>query len=204
MTKRGRPQNVVFDKASGRGMTINQFTKRSAKEMRRLCLTRSEIVKRKLLTKSVLGKAVKDGRLKETIYGKKRYIYRTELNNFISQVVKKKLIFIAHPIRGDVAGNMAKVLSICEQVHKEGHIPVAPYLVSLQYLNDEVVEDRELGVEANLVCFHRGFVDELWLYGDKISEGMKREIALAKELKIPVVAKTEVTKKDLELLDVLK
>src|SRR3990167_8428842 len=145
MTKRGRPQNVVFDKASGRGMTINQFTKRSAKEMRRLCLTRSEIVKRKLLTKSVLGKADKDG-----------------------------------------------------------HIPVAPYLVSLQYLNDEVVEDRELGVEANLVCFHRGFVDELWLYGDKISEGMKREIALAKELKIPVVAKTEWTKKDLEVLDVVK
>ena len=102
------------------------------------------------------------------------------------------------------AGNMAKVLAICEQVHKEGHIPVAPYLVSLQYLNDEVVEDRELGVEANLVCFHRGFVDELWLYGDKISEGMKREIALAKELKIPVVAKTEGTKKDLEVLNVLK
>jgi len=39
--------------------------------------------------------------------------------------MKKKLIFIAHPIRGDVAGNMQKVLAICEQVHKDGHIPRA-------------------------------------------------------------------------------
>ena len=118
--------------------------------------------------------------------------------------MKKKLIFIAHPIRGDITGNMVKVLAICEQIHKEGHIPVAPYLVSLQYLNDEVVEDRELGVEANLVCFQRGFVDELWLYGDRISEGMKREIALAQELKIPVVAKSEGTEKDLAASDVIK
>ena len=63
----------------------NQFTKRSAKEMRRLCLTRFEIVKRKLLTKSVLDKAIEDGHLKKVIYGKKQYVYRTELNNFISK-----------------------------------------------------------------------------------------------------------------------
>ena len=50
-------------------------------------------------------------------------------------------------------------------------------------------------MEANLICFQRGFVDELWLYGDKISEGMKREIAIAQELKIPVVAKSEGTEK---------
>ncbi|MDO8590472.1 MAG: hypothetical protein Q7R65_00655 [bacterium] len=85
MAKRGRPRNVVFDKVTGKGMTINQFTKRSAKEMRRLCLTRSEIVKRKLLTKSVLDKAIEDGHLREIIYGKKQYIYRTELNAMVTK-----------------------------------------------------------------------------------------------------------------------
>lgn len=83
MTKRGRPRNVVFDNVTGKGMTINQFTKRSAKEMRRLCLTRSEIVKRKLLTKSVLDKAIENGDLKEVMYGTKQYIYRTELSTFL-------------------------------------------------------------------------------------------------------------------------
>lgn len=113
---------------------------------------------------------------------------------------KKKTVFIAHPIAGDIAGNMQKVLAICEQVHNDEIIPVAPYLVSLQYLNDEVVEDRQLGIDANMECFHRGYIDELWLYGDTISTGMKAEIALAKELNIPIFPKTEGTRRDLGAL----
>ena len=111
-----------------------------------------------------------------------------------------KTVFIAHPISGDIDGNVKKVLAICERIHTKELVPVAPYLVSLQYLNDEVVEDRELGIEANLECFRRRYVDELWLFGDRISEGMKGEIALAKELNIPIVPKTDGTKRDLEVL----
>lgn len=110
----------------------------------------------------------------------------------------KKTVFIAHPIGGDVQTNVKRVLEICERIHSKTVIPVAPYLVSLQYLNDEVVEDRQLGVEANLECFHRGYVDELWLFGDKISSGMKEEIRLAQELNIPIIPQTDGTKKDLE------
>lgn len=105
-----------------------------------------------------------------------------------------KTVFIAHPISGDIEGNMKKVLNICKEVHSKDIIPVAPYLVSLQYLNDEVVEDRDLGVVANLECFHRSYIDELWLFGDKVSSGMKQEIFLAKELNIPIISKSEGTK----------
>lgn len=108
-----------------------------------------------------------------------------------------KIVFVAHPISGDIKGNIKKVLAICEEIHSDEIIPVVPYLVSLQYLNDEVVEDRELGISANLVCFHRGFIDELWLFGDKISSGMVEEIRLALELGIPIIPKTEGTKRDL-------
>ncbi len=110
----------------------------------------------------------------------------------------KKTVFIAHPISGDVKGNMKKVLNICKQVHTQEIIPYAPYLAALQYLNDEVVEDRSLGIEANLECLHRKFIDELWLFGNKISEGMEQEILLAKKLEIPIIAKTDKTKRDLE------
>jgi hypothetical protein len=114
--------------------------------------------------------------------------------------MKKKVIFIGHPISGDIEGNVQKVLAICEKIHKDGYIPVVPYLVSLQYLNDTVVEDRELGIEANHECFRRRFIDELWLYGDRISKGMLGEIELAKELGIPIVPKTEKTKDALKKL----
>jgi hypothetical protein len=111
-----------------------------------------------------------------------------------------KTVFVAHPISGDVSQNLEKVLKICEDIHTKDLVPVAPYLVSLQYLDDGVIEDRELGVEANLECFRRGYVDELWLFGDKISSGMKKEVLLARKFNIPVVAKSPETKRDLEML----
>lgn len=113
-------------------------------------------------------------------------------------IVFVKTVFVAHPIAGNIRENVKKVLAICESVHTKEVIPVAPYLVSLQYLNDTIKEDRELGVIANLECFHRKYVDELWLFGDRISEGMRGEVVLANKLKIPVIPKTEETKRELE------
>lgn len=110
----------------------------------------------------------------------------------------KKTIFISHPIGGDVDNNIKKVLKICARVHTKSIIPVLPYLVSLQYLNDEIIEDKRLGIAANLECFRRGYVDEVWLYGDRISPGMKEEIALARKLGIPIIAKTPQTKRTLQ------
>lgn len=111
-----------------------------------------------------------------------------------------KTIFVAHPISGDIKGNMKKVLKICAEIHTRNVIPVAPYLISLQYLNDEVVEDRELGMAANHECFYRGYVDELWLFGNRISSGMIEEIKLAREMGILVIAKTRGTQHDLKRL----
>ena len=114
--------------------------------------------------------------------------------------MNKKTVFIAHPIKGDIEGNMKKALQICEDVHSKEIIPIAPYLVSLRYLDDTVIEDRELGIEANVECFNRKYLDELWLFGDRISSGMREEVLLAKKLGIPVIAKTEGTNRDLENL----
>lgn len=111
-----------------------------------------------------------------------------------------KTVFVAHPVSGDVKGNVKKVLKICAEIHTRNIIPIAPYLISLQYLNDEIVEDRALGMAANHECFYRGFVDELWLFGDRISKGMVGEIKLAWERGIPVIAKTRGTRYDLKKL----
>lgn len=111
-----------------------------------------------------------------------------------------KTVFIAHPIGGDIQGNVKKVLKICQNVHSQTTIPVAPYLVALQYLDDGVVEDRRLGILANLECFHRRYIDELWLFGECISAGMEEEIKLARTYGIPVIPKTPGTKRDLRRL----
>jgi hypothetical protein len=85
-----------------------------------------------------------------------------------------------------------------KKIHTRRTIPVAPYLASLQYLDDRVVKHRRLGIMVNLETFYRGYIDELWLFGNRISTGMEEEVLLAWELGIPVVAKTPGTKKDLK------
>ena len=116
-----------------------------------------------------------------------------------------KTVFIGHPIGGDIRDLEAifvtmwrKCLRFARRCTQKETIPVAPYLISLQYLNDEVSEDRELGMEANHECFRRRYIDELWLFGDKISSGMWKEILLARKIGIPIIAKTAETKRDLE------
>lgn len=97
-----------------------------------------------------------------------------------------KLVYICHPISGDLEKNIAAVLAICKKVHSKDIIPFAPYLVSVQYLDDNLIQDRELGVAASLETLKRGLIDELWVFGDTISDGMREEIKLAEEKGIPV------------------
>ncbi len=111
-----------------------------------------------------------------------------------------KTVYIAHPVGGDVENNAKEILRICRAVHTKETIPVAPYLVSIQYLDDSVHEDRELGIDANIEAFRRGFIDEVWLYGPKISAGMIKEIDLAISYNIPVIAKDTRLKHALELI----
>lgn len=96
-----------------------------------------------------------------------------------------KLVYIAHPINADtqaeIQENMDRVLEICESVHTEDVIPSPPYLVALEYLDDNDPDERCLGMQANREYFRRGVFDEIWLCGPRISPGMKQEIKLAQE-----------------------
>lgn len=64
-------------------------------------------------------------------------------------------------------------------------MPLAPHTIFTQYLDDNDEEERATGRYLGLELLKR--CDELWCFGDKITEGMKAEIKLAKELQIPVV-----------------
>ncbi len=61
--------------------------------------------------------------------------------------------------------------------------PVIPHFCAL-VLSDEIPEERKLGMQAGIsllwVC------DEVWVFGDKITEGMKKEIIFAEKLNIKV------------------
>lgn len=110
-----------------------------------------------------------------------------------------KVVYIAHPISGDIKANINRILTIVREINIEQPdiIPFAHYIVDCQALDDDIPAERERGIKNDTELFKRKFIDELWLYGQKISKGMWAEIRLCNELGIPVRAKTSSTELDL-------
>jgi len=104
-------------------------------------------------------------------------------------VVAPKLAFICSPLRGDLEANMQRANRYCLFAVKEGVVPLAPHTIFTQYLDDEDEEERAAGLYLGQELLKR--CDELWCFGERISEGMKAEIALAKKRGIPVMYFTD-------------
>jgi len=104
-----------------------------------------------------------------------------------------KIVYIAHPIGGDVANNLNKVCLIIREINltEPEVVPFAHYIVDCHCLDDSVPEERERGIKNDMELFSRKFIDELWLYGDRISNGMIAEIGICEQLNIPVVFKSK-------------
>lgn len=100
----------------------------------------------------------------------------------------KKVVYIAHPISSDPEANLLKIARIFKDVAIKGeYIPFAPYLAAFAALDDELENEREVGMTLNKELFERGVIDELWVYG--LSDGVRHEIAWALENNVLVVYK---------------
>jgi len=111
-----------------------------------------------------------------------------------------KVVYIAHPIGGDIEGNLKRVVKIARMINltEPETVPVANYFLDCYALDDNIPEERERGIKNDTELFHRGYIDEVRLYGDRISNGMRAEVLLARQLGIPVVAMTAETEGDLK------
>lgn len=97
--------------------------------------------------------------------------------------MKRPLIFICSPYRGDVEANTQKARSYCRFAIRRVCIPFAPHLLFTQFLDDSIARERENGMAMGLSML--ALCDELWAFGTPTA-GMAAEIAEAERLKIPV------------------
>lgn len=98
---------------------------------------------------------------------------------------KLKKIYVCSRLAGDIENNIEKAKGYARFVAKEcGAIPIAPHIYFTQFLDDTVPEERAFGTMAGLLLLSD--CDELWYFGDSVSQGMVREIIAAKEQNIPV------------------
>lgn len=102
-----------------------------------------------------------------------------------------KICYIAHPISGDVQANLTDLRRIVRLINltRPDVVPFVPYFADCVSMRDDVESERERGIQNDTAILESGIVQELWLTGDRISNGMREEIILAAIHGIPVVNK---------------
>ena len=105
------------------------------------------------------------------------------------------IAYIAHPIGGDMNGNLEKIRKICREINLEEPdvVPFAPYYMDCHCLDDDNPVERERGIKNDIALMKKGFIDEIRLYGNTISKGMRHEVDLAHQLGIKVLPMTDQT-----------
>ena len=125
----------------------------------------------------------------------------------------KKIVYIAHPISGDIEANLKDLCRILRIININSHpmrseiihkfecgavmieqvyefqniIPQAPYYHDIISLDDSVPLERIRGRENDIAMIKTGVYDELWFTGDRISKGMEYERQLFIKLGKPVI-----------------
>ncbi len=104
-----------------------------------------------------------------------------------------EVIFISHPIRSDPDNNIRKILTIYEEILRQGNIPVAPHILAYFAFHSSLSADRAMVTKIVEEHLARGFVTRMQLYGDEISEGMFADMALADKYSVPFYSMTPAT-----------
>ena len=124
------------------------------------------------------------------------HLFKEKVDKAIKQynlIEANRIVYIAHPISNDIQGNVKKILAIVKQINLEEKnvSPFVPYLADVLALDDSIPEHRKKGISNNIAYLKSGIVSEIRVYGDFISKGVAEEIAIAREVKIPVVYKSK-------------
>lgn len=91
-----------------------------------------------------------------------------------------RLVIIESPLAGDVEANQAYARDAMADCLKRGEAPFASHLLYTQVLDDNLTDDRKLGIEAGLAWGSKA--DATVVYTDLgISNGMQWGIERAKQ-----------------------
>lgn len=96
----------------------------------------------------------------------------------------RPLVYICSPYSGNVDFNVTNARLYCKYAVDNKCIPLAPHLLFPQFMNDEEPIDRELAMFMNMVLLSK--CEELWVFGNTISQGMGQEIAKAEKRRMKI------------------
>lgn len=92
-----------------------------------------------------------------------------------------KKVYICAPLGGDVEGNLCNAKKFAKYALLCGTAPVVSHFYA-ECLDDRIPGEREIGMAAGLNLLW--FCDEIWIFGDKLTAGMKQEVEISEGLNI--------------------
>ena len=93
--------------------------------------------------------------------------------------VHRPVVYVASPYAGETEDNISRAKGYCRFAVSKGVIPLAPHLLYPQFMDDGDEDQRILGLRFAIALLCR--CDELWVFGEKISAGMAKEIEKAEK-----------------------
>ena len=90
----------------------------------------------------------------------------------------RPLVYICSPYRGNIEFNANSARIYSRFAVARGAIPLAPHLLFPQFMSEE--HERSLALFMGTVLL--GKCKEIWVFGEYVSDGMKREIAKAEKM----------------------
>lgn len=100
-----------------------------------------------------------------------------------------KVIYMAHPLSGDIAGNLERAKAWLRWIEEHHNVAVvASWITECEVWDDNNPDHRAAGLARDLAVLVR--CDELWLVGPRISSGMRAEAEVAIGRGIPVIDMT--------------
>lgn len=102
-------------------------------------------------------------------------------------------VYICAPLGGEVEENLRKVRRYTRYALLCGTAPVVPHFYA-ECLNDSLPKEREIGMAAGLSLLW--FCDEMWVFGNMVTEGMAAELQFCKNfnVKTRTVRESEIDK----------
>jgi len=83
--KQGRPKNIIFIDGGSKGFTARQFNKYTSDELKKTHLTKTQVLKLGIVTKTKLDRYIADGTLKPIEQGNKIFISRKDLAELVGR-----------------------------------------------------------------------------------------------------------------------
>lgn len=98
----------------------------------------------------------------------------------LNRAIRKNwFAYICSPYRDNPRVNVMRARQYCRFAVSKGRIPIAPHLYFPQFMSEAAEREKAMSMNFELLKL----CGEVWVFGEKITEGMEAEIAHAVRLR---------------------